>query len=152
MDILSEKWKKRFISLAKEVAQWSKDPSTKVGAYIFDETGRPISHGYNGFARGVEDNEHRLNDRSLKYKFIAHAERNALDNATKHDLSDCVLFCTHFPCPNCAIGIIQKGIKTIVVDKENGYNSTGDFSIRHKEDMAISMLMLTEAGVEVKEI
>jgi dCMP deaminase len=30
-------WDKRFLDLAEHVAQWSKDPRTKVGAVIVDE-------------------------------------------------------------------------------------------------------------------
>ena len=29
---MSEKWDERFIDLARHISQWSKDPSTKVGA------------------------------------------------------------------------------------------------------------------------
>ena len=30
----TEKWDKRFLEIAHQVATWSKDPSTKVGAII----------------------------------------------------------------------------------------------------------------------
>jgi len=32
-----DKWHKRFIELAKTIAQYSKDPRTKVGAVIVDD-------------------------------------------------------------------------------------------------------------------
>lgn len=152
MNVTSEKWKKRFMALAHEVSTWSKDPSTQVGAYIVDSLGQPVSHGFNGFARGVKDSPERLNDRNLKYKFVAHAERNALDQATKHNLTDCILFCTHYPCPNCAIGVIQNGIKTIVIDSENFRGGDSDFSKRHYEDHNISQTMFDEAGVTVLSV
>ena len=149
MDVNSKKWSKRFLSLAHHIASWSKDPSTKVGAYIVDSLGKPVSHGYNGFARGVNDSDDRLNNRDIKYKFVAHAERNALDQATRHDLSDCILFCTHYPCSNCAIGIIQKGIKTVIVDSSNFIDSDSDFSKRFSEEHKITKTMFDEAGVRV---
>ena len=149
MDVLSDKWKKRFLALSKEVASWSKDPSTKVGAYIIDMDGRPVSHGFNGFPRGVKDSPERLNNRELKYLYIAHAERNALDQATRFDLSDCILFCTHFPCADCAKSIIQKNIKTIVVDKENSHLRKSNFSKRHKNIIDVSKTMLDEAGINI---
>ena len=67
--MLDDKWKKRFIQLSKEISTWSKDPSTKVGALIISEDRNIVSTGYNGFPRGIEDTEERLNNRELKYKF-----------------------------------------------------------------------------------
>ena len=60
------KWDERFIELARLVAAWSKDPSTKVGAVIVRPDRTVASVGFNGFARGVDDTEERLNDRALK--------------------------------------------------------------------------------------
>jgi dCMP deaminase len=42
-------WDLRFLTLAKTVSTWSKDPSTKVGAVIVDKNRRVVSLGYNGF-------------------------------------------------------------------------------------------------------
>jgi dCMP deaminase len=108
-----EKWTRRWIELAKHVAGWSKDPSTKVGAVIVGTRPGQIAVGYNGFPRGVADTEERLNDRSTKYKLIQHAERNALDNAT-FDLFGATLVVTKAPCSECAKSIIQKGIVRVV--------------------------------------
>jgi deoxycytidylate deaminase len=68
--------------LAEHVAKLSKDPSTKVGAAIFDNKRRVISLGYNGLPRGVEDSPARLHDRDTKLKLTLHAEQNALAFAT----------------------------------------------------------------------
>lgn len=46
------KWDERFIELARLVATWSKDPSTKVGAVIVRPYRTVASVGFNGFARG----------------------------------------------------------------------------------------------------
>ena len=78
-------WDQRFLDLAEHIAQWSKDPRTKVGAVIVDEKKRVVSVGYNGFPRGVDDNPDRYEDRTAKLLFVAHAERNALDNAPLMD-------------------------------------------------------------------
>ena len=32
--IMSDKWDKRFLHLAKHISEWSKDPSTKVGCIV----------------------------------------------------------------------------------------------------------------------
>ena len=58
--MLDTKWKKRFLKLSKEIAEWSKDPSTKVGALIISEDKNIISTGYNGFPRGIEDTAKKI--------------------------------------------------------------------------------------------
>ena len=63
---LSMKWHKRFIELAKFISNWSKDPSSKVGAVIVDSNKRIISMGYNGFPVGVADSEERLYTKEIK--------------------------------------------------------------------------------------
>ena len=113
--IMSEnnKWNRRWLELCDSIASWSKDPSTKVGAFIVDSNNKPVSFGYNGFAQGVEDTELRLRDRELKYPLTIHAELNAIITAHRH-LEGCVLYCTHSPCAACMSAIAQAGIKKVV--------------------------------------
>jgi len=111
--IIYANWDMRFLDLAQHVAQWSKDPSTKVGAVIANDQHQVLSLGYNGFPRGVEDRVSRYNDRETKLLFVAHAERNALDNAFV-DVRGATLYTSLCPCNECAKSIIQKGIKRVV--------------------------------------
>lgn len=113
MAVESSKWDRRFLELADHIASWSRDPSTKVGACIIDNKRHVVSVGYNGFPRGVLDLDERYDNRETKLMFVAHAERNALDNAHS-DVSGCTLYTTLFPCNECAKSIIQRGIKRIV--------------------------------------
>lgn len=132
-------WHKRFLDLCEHVATWSKDPSTKLGSVIVDDKKRIVSVGYNGFPRGVEDFEERYEDRPTKYLFVAHAERNALDNAPMM-VDNCTMYVTLLPCNECAKSIIQKGIKRVVT-----YRPT-------REDVFnwnITLTMFKEAGVDV---
>lgn len=117
-------WDKRYLDMADYVAQWSKDPSTKVGAVIIDSLGRPVSFGYNGFARGANDSVDRLEDRSVKYSMTVHAEENAILSAGR-DLSNCVLYVSHTPCEHCLSCARQSFIKDIVC-----YRGKGDFEER----------------------
>ncbi len=112
-NIIYSNWDIRFLELAYHVAKWSKDPSTKVGAVIVNEQHQVLSLGYNGFPRGVEDRESRYADRETKLLFVAHAERNALDNAFV-DVRGATLYTSLCPCNECAKSIIQKGIKRVV--------------------------------------
>ena len=75
-----EKWDRRYLDIAKSVSQWSKDPSTKVGAVLVRDN-RIVSVGYNGFPEGVDDSEERYNNRELKYDLVVHAEVNAIISA-----------------------------------------------------------------------
>lgn len=124
----SQKWIQRYLRLAREVSTWSKDPSTKVGAVIVGDNGQIIAQGYNGFPRGVEDNE-RLNDRPTKYSLVVHAERNALLNALYNGASvkGATMYVHGLPiCNECAKSVIQAGISNVVYDSEpkQGWNDS----------------------------
>ena len=140
-----DKWDKRFMELAVHVSGWSKDPSTKVGSIVVSTDRRVLSLGYNGFPRGVKDLDERLNDRQTKYLLVAHAERNALDNADT-SLRGCTLYVTLQPCAECTKSIIQKGIRRVVaivdISRQDHYRNFIDNSL----------LMLDEAGIEVVQV
>lgn len=134
------KWHTRFYELATHVAQWSKDPSTKVGAVVVNSDNQVLSLGFNGFPRGIFDFAKRYDDKETKYLFVSHAERNALDNAFA-DTRGATLYTTLFPCNECTKGIIQKGIKTIVTPQP-------DKSRKHNH-YDVTLAMLREAEIQV---
>jgi dCMP deaminase len=129
------------VGMAQHVAKLSKDPSSQVGAVIFDDKRRLVSAGYNGLPRGVEDTPARLRNRDTKYKMILHAERNAMAFATG-SLEGATLFCTHPCCTQCAAQIIQMGIKHVCWPTPDR-----TFAERWAEDMVLSKEMFNEAGV-----
>lgn len=140
----SQKWIKRYLKIAQEVATWSKDPSTKVGAVIIGDNGQIVSQGYNGFPRGIKDTEERLDNRPLKYKLVVHAEQNALLNALYNGASvkGCSIFVHGLPvCNECAKSIIQAGISRVFFDTLP--------TEQWKENAKFAAKMLIEAGVEV---
>ncbi len=79
---MSNKWDKRYISLAREISKWSKDPSSKIGAVAVGSQGQVLAQGYNGFPRGIKDSKARYIDRPTKYKYIVHAEMNEIYTAS----------------------------------------------------------------------
>lgn len=139
---MNSKWDKRFIKLAQEVASWSKDPSTQVGAVLVRPDRTIASVGYNGFPRGVEDHEELYEDRSKKYPRVVHAELNAVLSANG-DTKGNTLYCTLYPCSECAKAIIQTGIKTVVV-------TSFEKPERLYEAMMVSEEMFSQAGVELR--
>jgi dCMP deaminase len=136
-------WDKRFLDLAEHVAQWSKDPRTKVGAVIVDEKKRVVSVGYNGFPRGVSDSEDRYEDRPTKHLFVAHAERNALDNAPLM-VEGCTMYVALLPCNECAKSIIQKGISRVVTyrTKRDGTGFNWDITIKMFKEAGVTLELL----------
>lgn len=114
---MSNKWDKRYIGLAKEIAKWSKDPSKQIGAVAIGDKGQVLAQGYNGFPRGIEDTEDRYNNREEKYKYVVHAEMNCIYNATYNGVSleGATIYISGLPvCSECAKGLIQVGIKRVV--------------------------------------
>lgn len=112
----TEKWIQRWLQQAKQVASWSKDPGTKVGAIAVDDDGVVLSQGFNGFPRGIDDSPERLNDRSFKLDHVVHAELNCILNAarTRNSLLGSSMFVFGLPvCHRCAPCVIQAGIKDV---------------------------------------
>lgn len=126
---------------------WSKDPSTKVGAVVVDDDGRLLAQGYNGFPRGIDDREDRLIDRSLKYRFVVHAEMNCIYNAgyTGVSLKGSSLFIYGLPvCSECAKGVIQSGIRRVYMCYDDSKLVTQK---NWQESFDLSEQMFKEAGV-----
>lgn len=138
------RWDARFLALADHLAQWSKDPSTRVGCVIVDDQRRIVGTGYNGFPRGVVDDPARYEDKTVKYEMIVHAEANAILNATS-SLRDCTLYCTKSPCPICVQMIIQQGIARVISAPPSTEGVWAERSI-------VARAMLLEAGVVVFEV
>lgn len=117
---MTSKWDKRFLSLAREVSSWSKDPSSKVGAVAVSNHGQVLGTGYNGFPRGIADTDERYANREEKYRLVVHAEMNCILNAAYlgSSLKDSTMYVYGLPvCGECSKGIIQAGIKSIVMPK-----------------------------------
>jgi dCMP deaminase len=145
---MSDKWDIRFLELAKHISGWSKDPSTKVGCVVVGEDREIRSTGFNGFPRGISDDNERLTDREQKYPLICHAEENAIMHAARIGvaLKGSTAFVTWPPCSRCARSLIQAGIREIV------YPETDEIPERWLEDFTISNGMLLEAGILVRTV
>lgn len=141
------KWEIRGLGIAKEVASWSSDPSTKIGAVAFSVRNRILATGWNGFPRGIEETEDRLNNRELKYKHVVHAEMNVIYNATSEGVSlqDSTLYIYGLPCcSECAKGVIQVGIKKVICFIPRSVDP------KWKTSGEEARAMLDEAGVELQ--
>ena len=143
-----DSWDQVFLRLAKEVASWSKDPSTKVGAVAVGPKRNVLAQGYNGFPRGIFDYAERYNDKPTKYMYVVHAEMNVIYNATYNGVSldGASLYVYGLPpCSECAKGIIQVGIKEIITE-------TQGIPKKWEDSWNFSKSMFDEAGVTVRTI
>lgn len=139
------KWDQRFLDLAAHIAEWSKDPSTKVGCVVVGPDREIRSTGFNGFPRGIEDTAERLADRELKYPLICHAEENAIMHAARVGVSlkGCTAYVTWPPCTRCARSLVQAGVAAVV------YPASREIPERWHADFKMSLAMLAEARVAV---
>lgn len=136
----------KFVGIAQAVSQMSKDPRTKVGALIIGPGMEIRASGWNGFPRGVDDTEERYNDRETKYKFVVHAEANAIANAARSGVSTegCSLIATALhPCNECAKLIIQAGITKV-------YAPLPEAEGRWATSFEVASTMFSESGVVVE--
>ena len=107
-------WDSYFLGLACYVAIRSKDEQTQNGAVIVDEHHRILGLGYNGFPPGIDDSALPAG-RPGKYPYMSHAEANALSNMLVDSrLYRCTLYCTMYPCEDCAKRILMHGIRKVV--------------------------------------
>ena len=134
-------WNEYFMGVAILASKRSKDPNTQVGACIVDENNIILSTGYNGFPYGCSDDEFPWDwsGEDTKYKYVVHAELNAILNARGKNLNNARIYVDLFPCNECAKAIIQSGIKEVVYL----YDKYADT----KETIA-SKKMLASAGVK----
>lgn len=137
------KWDVRYFSLALEVATWSKDPDTQVGAVCISPDKRQLVTGFNGFPVGIPDDEDKLMDKKLKNQLMVHAEANCVVNSTTL-LRGWTMHVTKAPCIECAKLIINSGISRVVCPNPGG-------SWKDQQLMAISLMTTAKLKVEFYE-
>jgi dCMP deaminase len=116
--VTASHWARRFLDLAALVASWSKDPSTKCGAVIVRPDKTICSVGYNGFPKGMPDDEQSYLNRSDKYSRVVHAEVNALIWSQDRSVKGYSVFLSPFlSCDRCFVQLAQAGIAEFVAPK-----------------------------------
>jgi dCMP deaminase len=147
-------WDERYMRIANEVAAWSKDPSTRVGAVLVGVDGEIASTGFNGFPRGVADDPAEWParyDPPMKYEFTVHAELNAILNAARLGVSTVGkrLYAWETPCHDCAKAIVQAGISEVIIQRDWFDYTWTDPNNRSAQR---AWVILTEGGVTVRSI
>lgn len=137
----------QFLKLARYQADlFSKDPSTKVGCIIIaPDSYQILSCGYNGLPRKIDESIAERWQYPLKSFYCEHSERNCLYNACRSGvkLEHGIAITTLFPCAECARGLIQAGIDTIVTMEPDLSHHRWGPSFKESQEMLI------ESGVEI---
>lgn len=142
---MNRKWDIRHLRLCQEIATWSKDASTKVGALIVREGKFPVSWGYNGPAKSIPDDHDFLLDREKKLMLTVHAEVNSILNAGQ-SLKGCTFYATRPPCSNCASQIVQTGIARVVWIRPDP-----EFAARWAASLELAEWQFNHAGIQTDE-
>jgi dCMP deaminase len=138
-------WDECFMRMARTIAERSKDPSTQAGAAICDMNNVVVGLGYNGFPRGIDsssfpwDKEGEFHE--TKYAYVCHAEENAVYNSNG-STTRCRIYCTLFPCNECAKTIIQNGISEVIYESDK-YHDLPAFTASRR--------LLDAAGVSTRQ-
>lgn len=132
-------WDECFMRMAHVIADRSKDPSTQAGAVVADAQNVVVGLGYNGWPRGIAAEalpwEREGSFLETKYAYVCHAEENAIYNANK-STHGCKVYCTLFPCNECAKTIIQNGVTEVVFESDKYHDSDAATAARRMFDAA----------------
>jgi len=119
------------MTMAETIAQRSHHSTFKVGALIVtSDNTQVLSLGYNGNAAGMSNVPQ---SEEPGCSGLLHAEINALLKMDYNNPKDKVMYLTLSPCVNCAIAIINSGIKKVVFKEQyrniDGINLLKDANI-----------------------
>ena len=135
-------WTEYFITMAKLASTRSADAETKHGCVIADKKNRVIGVGYNSFPANMPDNI-LPNKRPEKYKWMVHAERNALANCVVRP-EGCTAYITGRPCLDCAKSLYQEGIEHFVC-----FDGHGTYR-EEAEDKSIFEILVKSGDIKIE--
>lgn len=140
-----------WVDIAERVSQQSKDRSTKVGCVIVNPNDLVLSTGWNGFPRGVIDDDEAKHERPAKYEWTEHAERNAIFNAARvgTQLNGATAYLNYTPyaiCVPCVRALHQSGIIRLV-GPDRPFEGAG-VGTAYDIDV-INRQMIEETGLEI---
>lgn len=109
-------WDQYFLGLARQVATRATCPRRRVGAVLVLDR-RVVATGYNGSVRGDAhcDDAGCIMEHGHCIRCI-HAELNALLQcaANGQSCAGATMYCTDYPCLNCAKALVQAGVTRVV--------------------------------------
>lgn len=136
-----------YMGMAFELCRKSLDPRTKHGCIVVAEDHSPLSFGFNSPPRGCDDTKIPL-EAPAKYKYMAHAEQNAINNAAKKgtSLEGSVFYITGFPCPTCFQSIVNVGAKKAI------FGPIGSHMVAQEDIDAVMLMNTRKDGSKIVEL
>ena len=143
-----------FLEIAMSERAASDDPKAKVSApsgvgAVITSNNREISRSANVLPPKISDERSatgQLVEAEERYHIIEHAERAAIYKALNagNDLNGATIYCTRFPCSDCARAIVWAGISRTVFP--SGFAGEE----RWLTSQRAALDMLRQAGVTVR--
>ena len=138
VDINRPSWDKIWMKMAETISQRSHHPTFKVGALIVtSDNTQVLSLGYNGRAAGMSNVPQ---SEEPGCSGLLHAEINALLKLDYNNPKDKVMYITLSPCENCAMAIINSGIKKVVY--KEAYRDMSGVDLLRKANITVNNIYL----------
>ncbi len=139
-----------WMRVAQAIARQSKCVRAQYGTVILDPGGRVVSTGYNGKPAGARNDavcyREGLPPDANKPKCCLHSEQNALVFGNYAEYQGGTIYVSGLPCEDCALLIMQSGIKTLVaLEDQRGYDGL-DVLERYGADLEVVVLTPAEVS------
>lgn len=146
-------WTEYFMMILDAVATRGTCLRAKCGCVITRDN-VILSTGYNGAPAGapqcdeigclMEEVKHEDGHVSKHCRRTVHAEANAILQAAKNgtEIKDGVLYCGMTPCRDCAMLVVNSGIKKVIVKKD--YHESAE-SKKMFKDAGVELIILDES-------
>ena len=108
----------KWMRIADTVAEEMSKDDTKVGALLIGPDGETLLSGYNGPARGEDDEDPDVWGAN-KNSLLAHAETNLIFTAARRHIctEGLTAVATMHPCARCAVAMQQAGVFRVITRK-----------------------------------
>lgn len=134
-------WDTYYMMVACVAISKSHDPNTRHGAIVVNAEYRPLGFGFNGFPKGSKDDTLYPTSRPEKYKYMIHAEENAIDHCNVPTKGG-TIYVTGHPCSRCMLKIAQNDIVRVI------YGNI-DSACVSMEDMKAVELICLQKDIEI---
>lgn len=138
-------WNDYFLGLAKLISAKSPDAQTKHGCLISGPNQEILGTGYNGFPRGMKEDDKLPTTRPEKYPWMIHSEANAVCSTLMTRLEDATAYVTGLPCVGCLMIMHQKGVKRVIYG--GGYGWSKD-----EQEGDVRAEFLRQSGMIIEEV
>lgn len=148
-------WDQYFMGLAFAAAQRSQDQSIKHGCVLVSKTTNIIlATGYNNPIAGLSVDKINIIDRPEKYKWMRHAEWNAVLNSSlplRFVAGGVKAYVTGLPCSDCIQLLAQSGVDEVYMARRRGFLSHSE-EIQRDFNLIVEEKKITLVEVGLDEV